>query len=124
MREIDRRLARYTLALVWLATGMLSLGIYPQQKSLQLLSRVGLSGDFALFTLLGSSMLDVMLGILTLTRPSRFLWRAQSILVLIYSIIIACFLPEYWLHPFGPMLKNLPVLMLLWLLYEYEERII
>lgn len=124
MRETDRRLARYALALVWLVTGVLSLGIYPQQQSLQLLGRVGLSGDFALFTLLGSSMLDVMLGILTITHPSRFLWRTQSILVLIYSVIIACFLPEYWLHPFGPMLKNLPVLVLLWLLNKYEEKVI
>jgi hypothetical protein len=40
--------------------------------------------------------------------------------VLAYSIIIAIFLPAYWLHPFGPVLKNLPILLLLWLLHEHE----
>jgi hypothetical protein len=27
-----------------------------------------------------------------------------------------------WLEPFGPVLKNLPILVALWLLYETEER--
>ncbi|HXU93195.1 MAG TPA: DoxX-like family protein [Gallionella sp.] len=120
MRARDLKLARYTLAAVWLATGALSLGIFPQQESLQLLGQVGLRGDAALVALYGAASLDVVLGLLTLARPCRLLWRAQATLVLVYSVIIAVYLPEYWLHPFGPVLKNLPILLLLWLLHEYE----
>jgi hypothetical protein len=121
MRAFDLRSIRYTLAVVWLVTAALSLGIFPQRESLKLLSQVGLQGHFALQALYGSALLDMALGMLTLLRPSRGLWRMQAALVVSYSLIIAIFLHEYWLHPFGPLLKNLPILMLLWLLYEYEE---
>lgn len=122
MRPLDLKLMRYTLATVWVVTGVLSLGIFPQQESLGLLERVGLRGDAAVIVLYGSALLDVLLGITTLIRPSSLLWRAQAILVVAYSVIIALYLPAYWLHPFGPVLKNLPILLLLWLLHEYEEK--
>jgi hypothetical protein len=121
MNTRDLELTRYTLAAVWLATGALSLGIFPQQESLDLLAKVGLHGNAALVALYGSAALDVLLGILTLARPSKMLWRAQAALVLGYSVIIAIYLPAYWLHPFGPVLKNLPILLLLWLLHEHGE---
>lgn len=122
MRELDLKLMRYTLAAVWLVTGMLSLGIFPQRESLELLEHVGLHGAVALSSLYGSASLDIALGILTIARPSPILWRTQAMLVLAYSVIIAYCLPWYWLHPFGPVLKNLPILLLLWLLHEHEEK--
>jgi hypothetical protein len=50
------------------------------------------------------------------------LWRAQAALIVAYSVIIAIWLPEYWLHPYGPMLKNIPLLAVLVLLDVMEER--
>ena len=122
MRALDLKLMRYTLAIVWLVTGVLSLGIFPQRESLSLLESVGLHGTIALPVLYGSASLDIVLGILTLIRPVPMLWRAQAALVIAYSIIIAIFLPVYWLHPFGPLLKNLPILLLLWMLHQHEEK--
>jgi len=122
MRALDLRLIRYTLATVWLVTGVLSLGIFPQRESLSLLESVGLHGTAALLALYGSASLDILLGILTLIRPLPTLWRAQAILVVAYSVIITFYLPSYWLHPFGPVLKNLPILLLLWLLHEHGEK--
>jgi hypothetical protein len=122
MRALDLKLMRYTLALVWLVTGALSLGIYPQQESLLLLERVGLRGDIALLVLYGAAALDLALGWLTLARPAPWLWKTQAALVIAYSLVIALYLPEFWLHPFGPLLKNLPILLLLWLLHQYAEK--
>jgi len=122
MRSLDLILMRYTLATVWLVTGVLSLGIFPQRESLELLEHVGMHGAVAQAALYNSAVLDILLGILTMARPSQMLWRSQATLVLSYSIIIALCLPWYWLHPFGPVLKNLPILLLLWLLHEYEEK--
>lgn len=122
MRTRDLLLMRYTLATVWLVTGVLSLGIFPQRESLDLLEHVGLHDDVALIALYVSASLDIVFGLLTVARPSPILWRTQATLVLAYSIIIAFCLPWYWLHPFGPLLKNLPILLLLWLLHEYEEK--
>ena len=44
------------------------------------------------------------------------------LLILGYSVIIAIYLPEFWLHPFGPLLKNLPILAAILVLHEFEER--
>lgn len=120
MDATDRRLIRLTLAAMWLATGALSLGIYPRADSLSLLERIGLHGTTALITLYLAAALDIVLGLLTLFRPSQFLWQAQAMLIVAYTLIISLWLPEFWLHPFGPILKNLPVLMLLWLLNKYD----
>ena len=121
MCNLDLMLMRYTLATVWLVTGVLSMGIFPQSESLALLRNMGLHGELALTALYSSAALDIVLGILTIASPSPMLWRFQAVLVLGYSIIITIFLPWYWLHPFGPVLKNLPILMLLWLLHKYGE---
>jgi DoxX-like family len=43
----------------------------------------------------------------------------QAGVILCYTAIITIWLPQYWLHPFGPVLKNLPILLLLWLLHRY-----
>lgn len=122
MRAIDLRLTRTVLAIIWLATGILSLGIFPQQDSLALLEPVGLQGTAGLVALYGAAGLNILLGILTLTHPSRVLWQMQAALVVTYSVIIAFCLPQYWLHPFGPVLKNLPILLLLWLLHQHGEK--
>ncbi len=122
MRPLDLKLIRYTLAIVWLVTGALSLGIIPQHESLALLEQVGLHDKAGLVALYGSASFDIALGILTIAYPSALLWRVQFSLVLGYSIVITIFLPWYWLHPFGPILKNLPILLLLWLLHEHERK--
>jgi hypothetical protein len=46
----------------------------------------------------------------------------QAAVILGYSAIITLWLPQYWLHPFGPVLKNLPILVLLWLLHRYGSK--
>jgi hypothetical protein len=120
MQTADIRLIRYSLAIVWLVTGVLSIGIYPQQDSFALLARIGIVGKSALAALYLGSAADIAFGIMTLLIPSKALWQGQAILVLIYTVVISIWLPEFWLHPFGPILKNIPFLTLLWLLYKYE----
>lgn len=122
MRQLDLRLMRYTLAVIWLASGALSLGIYPQHESLEMLGQVGLHGTAALIALYGGALLDVAMGMLTLAYPVRMLWLAQAAVIVTYTAIISIYLPQYWLHPFGPVLKNLPILLLLWLLLQYGRK--
>lgn len=118
MQSIEIKAIRYCLAAVWLVTGIISLGIYPVQDSLALLARVGIVGQFAVFTLYAEALLDIAIGVLTLSRPSKGLWLLQACLVGGYSVVIALCLPEFLIHPFGPILKNLPVFTLIWLLYR------
>ncbi|MFZ6767588.1 SDR family oxidoreductase [Undibacterium sp. Di26W] len=114
-------LFRYILALVWFVTAALSFGIYPVAGSLALLQPLGLSGAPAMFMLMAASSLDLCLGLATLFWPRRILWLMQIALIVGYSCVIALYSPEYYLHPFGPVLKNLPILALLAFLFAHQR---
>jgi uncharacterized protein YbjT (DUF2867 family) len=112
-------LLRASIAIVWIVSGVVSLGLYPVEDSLAMLRRVGLGSSLALY---GAAFLDIAVGVATLAlKQRRWLWRFQIALILGYSAIIALWLPELWLHPFGPVLKNLPLLAAILLLHELEE---
>jgi uncharacterized protein YbjT (DUF2867 family) len=107
-------LLRLALAFVWLIAGVVSLGVYPVEQSYGLLAATGITGILAPITLYGASLLDIALGLATLTlRRARWLWLLQIGVIVIYSTIITWQLPEFWAHPFGPIAKNVPILALL-----------
>lgn len=101
---------RLSLAFLWIATGLLSLGLYPLADSLRLLADLGIHGTLAEAALYGGGALDLMLGLLLLWRW-RPAWVGVGMLVLMlaYSLLAAGLPAEYWLHPFAPLLKNLPI---------------
>jgi len=114
-------LLRWTLAVVWLATAVVSAFVYPPAGSLAMLARVGLEGLPATAALHGAAGLDAAFGIACLARPGRALWLAQAALISGYSVVIAACLPEFLWHPFGPLLKNVPILAILFILYAEEK---
>jgi uncharacterized protein YbjT (DUF2867 family) len=119
-----RPLLTLSIALVWLWTGWISAFVYPVDESYRMLSRVGIEGGLAPFVLYGASLADFAMGLALLMR-----WRlrpvvaAQVAIMLIYMAVISVFLPEFWLHPFGPLTKNLPFLAatLIMLILEEEK---
>jgi uncharacterized protein YbjT (DUF2867 family) len=116
---------RVSLAFLWIWTGIVSLGLYPVADSLDLLARVGLQGPAGNVALYGAAALDLLLGVLTLAAPARWrgaVWASQLLLIGGYTVLITVFLPEYWLHPYGPISKNLPVMAAIALLWAMEPR--
>lgn len=116
-------LLRVALALLWLWTAAVSFGLYPVQDSYALLARVGLHGALATIALYGAAALDLVLGVLTLAAPARWrriVWLVQLLLIAGYTLLITLFLPEYWLHPYGPIAKNLPIAAAIALLWALE----
>jgi uncharacterized protein YbjT (DUF2867 family) len=108
-------LARLSLALLWIFSGLIG-WFFADDTVAAWLARLGLDAASATGVLLGASMLDLVLGLLTLCLPSRTLWLTQLLLVLVYTPLASFAAPEAWVHPFGPLLKNLPILvLLLWL---------
>lgn len=114
-------LARGVLAIIWLVSAMVSAGLSPLDDSLARLAPFGLSGWPALSVLAVATFLDLAMGILTLLRPGRRLWQAQLLVVATYTLLVAWRLPAYLLEPFGPILKNLAVMALLFQLWSEEE---
>ncbi len=114
---------RYAIASVWIATAIVSAGLYPAELSYQLLERTGVPPALGPLMLYGASAFDLLLGLgIVLLTHRRWLWLMQLALVGFYTIVIAWKLPEFLLHPYGPLTKNLPMLAAIWLLYELEEK--
>jgi hypothetical protein len=114
---------RLSVALVWIVTGILSAGLFPAEQSLALLARLGAEGAFAKLLLYGASAMDLSLGIAVLFGARAGpLWLLQAVLILGYTALITWRLPEFWLHPFGPILKNLPILAALAVLWALEDK--
>jgi hypothetical protein len=108
---------------VWIVTGIVSFGLYPVADSYELLARVGITGMLAPLMLYGAAAIDFLFGIGTMVlRRRRWLWIAQIALMVFYTALISWRLPEFWLHPYGPLLKNLPMVAAIWLLMELEKR--
>lgn len=117
-----RPLLNISIALVWLWAGLVSAFLYPVADSYQMLSRVGITGAWAPLTLYGASLTDFILGISVLLRwRLRLVVALQIGIMLAYSVVISFCLPEFWLHPFGPLIKNLPLLMAILVLLIIEE---
>jgi uncharacterized protein YbjT (DUF2867 family) len=116
---------RTSVALVWIVTGILSFGVFPVAQSEVLLARTGVPAALAPLLLFGAASLDIVVGLLVFILRGarrRWLWRVQAALVIGYSAIIAARLPEFLVHPYGPVLKNLPLLAVLMMLDMLEER--
>ena len=125
MVRLRRRLSvlRASLGALWIGTAAVSFGLYPVHASYELLARAGVPPNLQGLALYGAATLDLILGLLTFVRRGRY-WTfvAQLLLILAYTIIISVKLPEFWLHPYGPVLKNLPILAAIWLLLSLETR--
>ncbi len=114
---------RVALALLWLWTGVVALGLGPVQVRLDLLARAGLGGGAGLAALYGAAGFALLLGLLTLACPARWrrpMWMAQLLAVGACTLVVTAVQPEQWLHPDGPLSKNLPILAAIALLWALE----
>jgi uncharacterized protein YbjT (DUF2867 family) len=119
-------LLRITLGLVWIISGLLWLGLFPREASHELLGRFGVAPTFRPLLLDAVAVGQLLLGMLTLWPPLRARWRcrlwaAQAGLTGLSMAFVATQLPEFWRHPSGPLLKDLPVLALLLVLYLQDR---
>jgi uncharacterized protein YbjT (DUF2867 family) len=114
---------RWSIAAVWIATAIVSAFVYPAAASFDLLARSGIPAPLQPLMLYGASAFDMALGLgILFLKRRRWLWLAQLALIGFYTIVIAVKLPEFLVHPYGPLTKNLPMLAAIWLLYELDGK--
>lgn len=112
----------YSLAILWLYSGIVPIALN-QADSLAMLAKMGIAPNLQWALFLLASLIDVTYGVLILTkwRYQRLLWLAQFITVASYSLLIAIFLPENFAHPFAPLIKNVPIMAMLWFLFKFHK---
>jgi uncharacterized protein YbjT (DUF2867 family) len=118
-------LATASVAFVWIWTGLVSMGLYPVAGSLALLADFGLHGRAAWAALYAGALLDLAMGGLTLLAPARWMravWGTQLLVIAGYTALITLRMPEWWLHPYGPLSKNLPMMAAIAMLWVLQRR--
>lgn len=99
---------RWSLALLWILSGLVSIGF--ATESFALLERAGFPGQLAIPLLGAAVTLDIAIGAVMFRRRKAVGIGAVAIAVMLaYTGIITVTMPEMWLHPFAPIVKNVPL---------------
>lgn len=109
--------ARGSLAFMWLYTAFISALLPHESGVLALMARCGFEGSWGVAALVFSCSLNTVLGVLALRRPVPWAMALQVVAVLGYTTTAALNMPELTIDHCGPLVKNLPVLALLVLLW-------
>ena len=109
-------LARASLLLLWWGTVAASLHDGGAAGVALLRQTTGLGPKAALAVVLLGCAWDAGIGLWLALKPSATACRAAACGVIGMTLLATALLPQLWLDPFGPLLKNLPVLALLGLL--------
>lgn len=112
---------RFSLAIVWIVSTIVSLLPYTRSLSTAWITHLGIPTAFAFPIICAASSLNFTMGTLTLLRASRRLWEAQAGLIVLYITIITIGIPQLWLHPLGPIVKDIPILVCLLYLWITEK---
>lgn len=116
-------LLRASVSLTWLATAWISAFVYPRAASLDLLHRAQVPEALAPSALYAAAALDALLGLgMWSRRWRRAAYGLQLAAIGFYTLVISLWLPEFWAHPYGPVLKNLPLFALICALMRLEDR--
>jgi uncharacterized protein YbjT (DUF2867 family) len=118
-----RPVLRYTLAILWLASGITGL-LDLRGWGVLLISQLPIRMGTALSVLAAACIVDLIVALLVVRRwRPRRLALIQLGLVAGYTAVATVLFPSLWLEPLGPLLKNLPILaaILAWAAIEDES---
>ena len=111
----DDRLLRLSLVAVWLVTAAVSL-VELNGQSRQVLADAGVASPSWLVQglIVGGAVADLLVGIALWRWPGRASYIAALALMATMTVAATVLQPALWLHPLGPLLKNLPIAAVLW----------
>jgi hypothetical protein len=111
-------LLRYSLVWVWLATAVVSLWELNGQST-QLLVSAGIQSTLLIQALVwGGASLDAALGVALWLKPCRRSYLLALVAMLSMTVLATLLHPTLWLHPLGPLTKNIPIAAALWILFK------
>ncbi len=117
------RLLRWSLVFVWLATAVVSV-VELNGQSRELLAglpsawTVGDAAWLPTAIILAGAGADAVLGLWLALRPGRSAYLGALVLMGAMTLLATAIHPSWWLHPLGPLTKNLPIAAILWVLLQ------
>jgi hypothetical protein len=105
-----RPLLRWGLAIMWLMSGLIGLAQLPAVAKAPL-AALGIFGFAADAVIWVSCAVDILIGVALLIRwRPDWICALQLLVVISYTIGLSIAEPSLWLNPFGPLLKNVPII--------------
>ena len=116
VEPLERRYLRLSLVFVWLWTAAVSVWEL-QGQSRALLVAGGVSdAQVANAVVLAGAALDAILGLWLWLRPTRTAYLLALSILAVMTVVATVLSPYLWLHPLGPLSKNIPIAAVLWML--------
>lgn len=111
-------LSKYALSFLWVFTGITSAVISPE-FGFNLLKEAGVSKQLAILAVYGGSLVNVFVGVWVIVSIGlRVCCVIQITVILIYTVLLTIIDASFWFHPFGPITKNLPILVLIYIVFK------
>ena len=117
---------RLSIVAMWWITALITTLMPEASGVLRLLARCGFDGRAGVAVMIASCTLNTVLGTLLLRRPAPWVWPLQIAAVLGYTLTAAINMPELTLDHCGPLLKNVPLIALmtvLWLAQPWRDAV-
>lgn len=112
--------AKYSLAFLWLFTGLTSIFFSPE-IGYEILANADVIGSLADVAVYAGGILDIVLGLWLITSfKTKLCCIVQVTVIAVYTIILTFIDVGFWLHPFGPITKNIPIIILIGYVYISE----
>lgn len=100
------------LGLFWIMTGLITSFLEPE-PGLNIIKDLGFSQSLAHVALYLSCFIDIALGLLLIMKPKiTIICLLQIIVVCVYTLMLTVLKPNLWLDPLGPLMKNIPIIIL------------
>lgn len=115
-----------SVVIIWLGTALVSALDYwgclgSAQYGPQLLKDAGIHSPSLQTALIWSGLLaDLVIGMWLWLRPGRIAYVAALTLMTGMTLAGTMLHPTLWLHPLGPLLKNLSIAAALWVLWQAQ----
>lgn len=117
----DLRLLRWSLVCVWCLTAVVSVWEWNGQSQ-ALLAHLRPDLEWAKPWLIGAgATTDMLLALWMALRPGRLVYAVALIGMLLMTALATVIVPDAWLHPFAPLVKNVPVAAILLVLLRHPE---
>jgi hypothetical protein len=106
-------LLRIGVSSIWIAEGLFAKVLFPQPAAALLAARSGLTPGDPVRFLYWLGIAQTLAGVAALTLsglPFRILLACQMAALVVLPVLVGLLEPELWVHPFGPLIKNVPIL--------------
>jgi hypothetical protein len=108
--------AKYSLAFLWIFTGLTSIYFSPE-VGYEILASASITGLMADLSVYAGGTLDILIGLWLLSSIKiRLCCIIQVVVIVLYTVLLTFIDMSFWLHPFGPITKNIPIVVLIFLI--------